>query len=126
MSNAFNAYKKSMTLNLSGRKLEATVLTKAAQVLKSAQDEWRVKGHFKKLDQALRFNQRLWTVFQDELLKKDNPLPKQIKDDLLRLSFFVDKRTFEIMREPKPEKLDILININLNIAAGLRDSPTPE
>jgi hypothetical protein len=35
----------------------------------------------------------------------------------------VDKRIFEVMTGPVAEKLNIIININLNLAAGLRNSP---
>jgi len=39
---------------------------------------------------------------------------------LLRLSGFIDKRIFEIQAHPAKEKLTIIIDINNNIAAGLR------
>jgi len=51
---------------------------------------------------------------------EDNPLPEEVKHNLLSLSLFIDRRTFEALAYPAPEKLDILININLNVAAGLR------
>jgi len=41
----------------------------------------------------------------------------------LRLSAFVDKRTFQVMAEPSPDKLQALIDINRNIAAGLSTAP---
>jgi len=41
---------------------------------------------------------------------------------LLSLSIFIDKRIFEAMSYPSPGKLDIIININKNIAAGLASS----
>jgi flagellar protein FlaF len=50
------------------------------------------------------------------------PLPTEIKRDLLRLAGFIDRRIFETMSFPSPEKLDIIIKINQNIAAGLRGS----
>jgi len=68
---------------------------------------------------ALRINGILWSVFQAEITRDDNPLPKQVRQDLLTLSLFVDKRTKEIMCFPDPEKLTVLIDINLNLAAGL-------
>ena len=49
--------------------------------------------------------------------------PKQLIRDLLRLSAFVDKRIFETIAFPSPEKLTAVININRNIAAGLRETP---
>jgi flagellar protein FlaF len=42
--------------------------------------------------------------------------------DGLRLSAFVDRRIFETLAAPAPEKLEAIININNNIAAGLRGS----
>jgi len=123
MSAGLNAYKKSMGSTLSGRELEASVLTKAAQLLKSCQDRWNDEGHFKRLDEALIFNQRIWTIFQDELIREDNPLPGQLRAGILQLSLFIDKRIIDIMSEPVPEKLNVIIDIDLNLAAGLRNSP---
>ena len=78
--------------------------------------------YFEELDEALKYNQRIWTIFQTELTKQDNPMPMSIKRDLLRLAGFIDKRIFETMSDPSPEKLDIIIKINQNIAAGLTES----
>jgi len=72
------------------------------------------------LDEALRHNQFVWSIFQGELMKEDNPLPKQLRQDILSLSAFIDKRIYEIMSYPAPEKLTVIINLNLNLAAGLR------
>jgi flagellar biosynthesis activator protein FlaF len=108
---------------LSGRQLEASVLTKGAHLLKSCQEKWDQEGHFARLDEALVFNQKIWTIFQDELVRNTNPLPEEVRTDILKLSLFIDKRIIEIMNDPQPEKLDIIININLNIAGGLRGSP---
>ena len=43
-----------------------------------------------------------------------NPLPDQIKINLLRLSTFIDQRSLDIMAYPEPQKLNIIININHN------------
>ena len=53
------------------------------------------------------------------MVKADNALPEQIRRNLLTLSAYVDKRIFEIKAFPAPEKLNIVIDINRNIAAGL-------
>ena len=62
-------------------------------------------------------------MFQSELSREDNPLPQKLRVDILRLASFIDKRIFEIMAYPDPEKLNIIININQNLAAGLRGAP---
>jgi flagellar protein FlaF len=104
---------------MSGRKIEAAVLNQGALKLKACLDSWNADDRDERLGAALNFNQQIWTIFQGELVKADNSLPKQIRQNLLALSAFVDKRIFEIMAFPSPEKLNIVIDINRNIAAGL-------
>ncbi len=113
-------------MTLTGRELEAAVLTKAAQKLTLCQNNWEASDREENLMEALRYNQQVWTVFQTELSNPENPLPKKLKEDLLSLSAFIDKRIFDIMSFPAPEKLTVIININLNIAAGLSGSPVQE
>ena len=122
MSSGLNAYKKNLKSTITGRELEASVLTKGAMLLKNCCENWDGPGHFRRLDEALIFNQKMWTIFQDEILRPDNPLPTEIRNNILNLSVFIDKRIVEIMKDPVREKLTILIEINLNLAAGLRGS----
>jgi len=121
-ANQLEAYRTVQKTTMSGREIEASVLITAAMKLKHCQDNWSAKDRDRKLDEALKFNQLVWTIFQGELAKSDNPLPKKIREDILTLSVFIDKRTFAVMSYPSRDKLTILININLNIAAGLRDA----
>jgi flagellar protein FlaF len=102
------------------------VLTKAAKSLKECQANWEAADRNDQLDKALKFNQLVWSIFQAELMKEDNPLPKELRQDILSLSAFIDRRIFDIMAYPAPEKLTAIININLNLAAGLRKSPGPQ
>jgi flagellar protein FlaF len=118
-----NAYKQTIKTTTSGRDMEASVLTKAAHLLKDCQEHWDEEDHFRRLDEALTFNQKIWTIFQDELSREDNPLPKELRANILNLSLFIDRRVTEVMKKPFPDKLDMIININLNLAAGLRGSP---
>lgn len=106
---------------MTGREIEAAALARTAMLLKRCKDNWDADDTTGERAEALRTNQLIWSILQGELAKDDNPLPKQVKEDLLSLSLFVDKRIFEVMAHPAPEKLAILININLNIAAGLRN-----
>ena len=101
------------------RELEAALLVRAALMLKECQDEWGHDGHETRLDEALKFNQRLWTVFQTELASEGNPLPAEVRRNLLNLSWFVDKRTFETLANPVVSNLKVLIDINRHIAEGL-------
>lgn len=121
-SNPMQAYETVNRKTMPGREIEASVLTKAARKLKECQVNWNADDRDIKLNEALKFNQLVWSIFQGELKKEDNPLNKQLRADLLRLSVFIDRRIFETMADPSPEKLNIVIDINNNIAAGLRES----
>lgn len=119
-----NAYRTTQkTTTTSGRDIEAAALTQAALKLRDCQNNWGAGDCEGKLHEALKMNQRIWSIFQAELAKEDNPLPKKIRTDILSLSTFIDKRIFDIMAYPAPEKLSVIININQNLAAGLRSSP---
>ena len=103
----------------SGRELEAAALYKAARQLEACRRDWSRPDHVQELDIALRFNQRLWTFFQGEIAADDCALPRELRRNLLQLSAFIDRRTFEVMANPTPEGLQALIEIDRNIAAGL-------
>lgn len=123
-NNPMKAYQKVDKATMPGRETEARVLTLAALKLKDCQNNWDNDTKYEQLDAALRFNQQIWSIFQSELAKEDNPLPTNIKLHVLRLGAFIDKRIFDAMSFPSPEKLNIIIKINQNIAAGLRGSAT--
>lgn len=116
-------YKNAQKAGMSGRETEASVLMKAAMMLKICQENWDSADRDARLDEALRFNQLIWSVFQSELVKEDNPLPKKLREDILSLGLFIDKRIFDVMAYPASEKLDVIVNISLNLAAGLRAKP---
>lgn len=121
--NPAKAYENINKSTATGREIEAAVLTKAAQKLRDCQTGWGAPDRVDRLDQAIRYNQRVWSILQAELDKDDNPLPADIKLNLLRLSTYIDQRCLDIMAYPEPQKLTIIININNNIAAGLRTRP---
>lgn len=119
-ANPLDAYRNVEKATLSQRDLEATVLDKAAMQLQAIRDNWTREDHDAELEAALNYNQQVWSFFQAELSMEDNPMPGEIKRNLLALSLYVDRRSFEVLAYPAPEKLEILININLNVASGLR------
>lgn len=118
--NSVNAYTTIQKEHLSGRELEASVLSRAGLMLKGVKDNWDAPDRDQKLLEAVKFNQKVWSFFQAELSDTENPLPKNLREDILNLSIFIDKRLFEILAFPDPEKLSIVIDIDFNIAAGLR------
>ena len=72
---------------------------------------------------ALKFNQLLWTIIQADIVDKENKLPPQLKANILSLSIFVDRQTIKALADVKAENLEILININKNLAEGLMTNP---
>ncbi|MCX8069900.1 MAG: flagellar biosynthesis regulator FlaF [Thermodesulfovibrionales bacterium] len=110
----------------SGRELEASILVRCALMLKDCQDNWSAPDINERLERALRYNQTIWTVLQTEISKPENPLPLEMKNNLLNLSLFIDKKIFEALAEPSPEKLTPIMSINANIAAGLLGIPLDE
>ena len=121
--NALNTYSNMQKDTMSGRELEASVLSRAGLMLKQVQDNWDAPDMQQKLTEAIKFNQKVWSFFQAELSDPENPLPKNIREDILNLSIFIDKRLFEVMAVPERDKLSIVVDINFNLAAGLRTSP---
>jgi flagellar biosynthesis activator protein FlaF len=101
----------------SPRNLEANLLLEAAARLQAVRDDWSSKRP--NLDHALRYNRRLWTVFLTSVTHKDNPLPKEIRQNVANLGLFVMKQTIALIGDPKPDQLGSLININREIAGGL-------
>jgi flagellar protein FlaF len=120
---SLQAYESVAKATLSGREIEAAVLTKAAVKLKDCKDNWDAPDRENRLEEALKYNQRIWSIFQSELSREDHELPKKLRLDIFRLASFIDRRIFETLAFPSPEKLKIVIDINNNLAAGLRSSP---
>ena len=104
----------------SPRELEAQLLMRAAAKLQAVKNG-TATNLIERLS-ALRYNRRLWLVFADEVTKPENPLPREIKQNVANLAIFVAKHTMSIETagEPELDRLGVLININCEIAAGLR------
>src|SRR5262245_21533483 len=120
MQNAAKTYGAVAQKTASPRDLEATLLMQAASRLQLVQDEWNDERTA--LDGALLFNRKLWTVFLTSVTRNDNPLPPEIRQNVANIGVFVMNQTLSMMSNPRPEQLRCLININRNLAAGLRGS----
>ncbi len=118
MQHAAKAYSKVAKEIVSPRELEATLLLKAAAQLQSVHDSWSEKNP--RLNDALLYNRRLWTVFIDAVSRDDNPLPQNVRSNITHLGAFILGETFSLMTKPKPTHLKSIIKINREIAAGLR------
>jgi flagellar biosynthesis activator protein FlaF len=111
-----DAYKTHQRQNLTEREIEARALLSCASQLDTAS---KADNDRKFYDDAIKRNQRLWTIFQVALCDPGNPLPRELKTILLNLSCYVDKISFRALAEYKPGLLDQLIDVNRHIAAGL-------
>jgi flagellar protein FlaF len=118
-SPAADAYAAVERVTSSGRQLEASALFRVARALQQAQKHWGGVDHEARLEGALKQNQKLWTIFEAEIREPESPLPSDLKVRLAQLIAFIDRRTFDLLAFPAPEKLTVLININRNVAAGL-------
>ncbi len=114
-NNSSQAYQSSQKLGSSSRQTEAQALLETARMMDASingedSDAYRA---------ALRLNWRLWTIIQADVSSAENPLPDEIRQNILSLSVFIDKHTVNALAEPSGTKLRVLIDINRNIAAGL-------
>ena len=119
-----NAYDQMQSSALDGRALEAQVLLRAARKLAWCAQHWQESDtpQFRtRLTEALDFNQRLWTLFQVELLSPENPLDAGVRGNLIRLSQEVDKRSFALHSGGEVGDLEMLTRLNEAIAGGLQD-----
>ncbi len=123
MQQAANAYARVAQATQPPRELEATILMKAATRLQMIRDDWA--GRQGELDDALTYNRKLWTVLVGSMTRDDNPLPPQIKQNIANLGIFIFNQTLSLMTKPTPERLAVLVNINREVAAGLRTRPEP-
>ena len=118
MHYAANAYSKVAQTTQSPRELEASVLMKAATRLQTIKDDWQSRS--KDLDEALTYNRKLWTILVSSITRPENPMPAPIKQNVANLGLFIFNHTLKVMAQPDPARLTILVNINREIAAGLR------
>lgn len=124
MSNPYAAQQKAALQSAPAQNSEGWALIEMARRLDASVQVWEQDPG--DLLNAVRLNWRLWTIFQAELLEPECPVPAEIRQNLLNLSNFIDKRSVDIIAKPAPEKITVLININRQIGAGLLGNPSEE
>ena len=120
MQHAAQAYSSIAKKTGSPRELEADLLLEAAARLQAVREAWESKRS--DLNAALVNNRRLWSIFVTSATSSDNPLPANVRQNIANLGLFVFKQTMMVLIDPKPDNLVSLININRELAAGLRNS----
>ena len=125
---AYNQYKQSSYEQIpepgNPTYTEAWALVEAARRMASPLEYGDLNDERNKVrvQESLRLNWRLWTIFQTELSLEDGHVPEEIRESMLNLCNFVDKHTVDTINAPTPEKMSTLIEINRNIANGLLTS----
>ena len=122
MRSAAQTYKSVARQTSSPRELEASLLLQAAARLQSVHDTWDIdssRAGKARLDEALLYNRKLWSVFMTDMADANHPMPRELRQNVANIGLFVMNRTVSMMSDPRPEQLGSLININREIAAGL-------
>ena len=114
------AYAKTAQTTGSPRELEAQLLLRAAAKLQAFKDAG-ADLHSDAVS-AIRYNRRLWLLFASAIGKPENPLPREIKQNLANLANFIINHSMQLEfdRAEARNRVGVLININREIAAGLR------
>lgn len=120
MSYSSNQYDKTPSMDADPREIEAWALMKSARQLDNA---CRDLDNPDLLRDSLRQNQVLWTIFQASVTAEDCMLPPDLRENVLRLSVFIDGRTYTCLGDLDPKNVQALIDINRNVALGLQTNP---
>ncbi len=94
---------------------DAYSLTEAAVAMSRALEEGDQAG----LADALDGNLQLWVAIRTLVSQGDNPLPKEVKDNLIQLSHYTAQKTFEMRDAFDADTVESLISTNLHISEGL-------
>lgn len=118
--NISQKYSQNEMNSLEQSELESRALIRTAAALNNIKQNWEEKKG--ELDEALHKNRLLWVVLSSAIRDGQSPQPEEVRKNILNLALFVFKRTLDLMANPRPEGLDILITINMNIAKGLGEN----
>jgi len=123
-ANAAGAYGNSVQKHTPDpRELEAHILLKSAGFLQALQNDWDNVDK-KTLEETLKYNRQIWLMFYDTALENpEGNRPNDLRSNIINLANFVFKREVDVMAKPEKTKLDALININREVAAGLMSRP---
>lgn len=111
-------YQQTAKVVESPRERESALLMKAAASLQKVKDDW--PNSFDDMQPALNFNRKLWSIFMIAVTKEDSALPQDVRQNIANLGLFVMNQTREMLLEPRVQKLEVLVRLNRQIAAGLR------
>lgn len=117
MSFGAQAYARTAQTTASPRDIEVQALHKAVRKLRDVISRWEETESG--LDDALMFNRKLWSIFVSDALAEPNPHAIEVRQSIANIGIFVMTQCAALQQKPEVEPLNGLIEINLNIAAGL-------
>jgi flagellar protein FlaF len=103
-----------------GRHIEVSIMEMAASKLRSHIPETGEVQWSRSLDEALKFNQKMWDIFSADWMSDQSQLPVELRQNLLSIGVFVKKKTFSTMATPNRASLQLLVQLNENILEGLK------
>lgn len=110
------------------RELEARVLLKSAKMLQDLKDGWE-NANYEIIEATLKYNRQIWMMFFDTASENrpGEERPSDLRSNIINLANFIFKREMDILtdkdRKNHPQRLDVLISINREIASGLMGNP---
>ncbi len=110
-------YAQNEVSGLTQAELESRALIRTASSLNQIKENWEERKS--ELDEALEKNRKLWAIIASAMKEDDCPQPSEVRKNILSLAMFVFQRTVDTIANPEPQKLNVLISINMNIAKGL-------
>jgi len=123
MAAAFGGYRQVQRLALSGRHLQAEAFLTAARRLDAFQDGRRQGTAYIR---ALRFTHSLWSIVRADLSRPGNGAPKALKEQILSLSLFIEREIARAVIDPAGARIAAMVEVNRDIAAGLRPPVSPD
>lgn len=110
----YNDQQRVALMNAPANKAEGWALIEIARRLDGIKD-----GSAEEIKNVLRLNWRVWTIIQAAMIDPNTEVPIEIRSNLVNLANFIDKRTVELLAKPDPNRINVLIEINRQIGAGL-------
>jgi len=117
MSTGAQAYARTARTTASPRDIEAQALLKAARKLQDVMANWATTDEG--LEDALMFNRKLWSIFLGDAMSDENQQPIEVRQNIANIGIFILTQCAALKLKPEVDKLQSLIDINRNIAAGL-------
>lgn len=119
-NSAIGAYRNTLLATGDAKAVEAAVFAHVNSELTAAMH--RRESDWPGYVAALAKNLRLWTALSADVMSSENKLSDEMRGQILALSKFVRTRSMEILRLEKNVDAASLLEINANIAAGLRNT----